>query len=410
MVLTACLAVSAAILVPNFLNARQKGQLTACKSNLSTIAKACASWADDHDERFPAKLDLLVTTRMKGVPGTYLPRIPECPCWTAWREEAARSYRYRVIPPADPGAFEDLEIVCPDGRAHGLPENEPAYRMSKGLIAGKHETHAHRLDLTSNVGTGLALFFSLFSYGTALAMRPDPIPGVRGLLERSSGLSMLSAACWALLVTAPIAFSLWLTRGYHFFGLRLVLSVWLSGCLAAGLVRLGYWFWDKLTPLAPAEAAPIKMGRKPGLGAGGHLVALVPTPRERRWERAIRLGLPGFLALGMVLIPALETEPAFRGALLGVAAVAVLSYPIYQWGKMWARIATRREMEWVPGTDQLLEHRLDGARVRVLGTVAAIESVKPADPGYEVCLAGERFWLPDSELARNLALSVPHES
>jgi competence protein ComGC len=61
----------AAILVPNFIKARSRGQLTACKSNLKNIGTALEMFATDHDGEFPATM-VMLTPR-------YLRVVPECP-------------------------------------------------------------------------------------------------------------------------------------------------------------------------------------------------------------------------------------------------------------------------------------------------------------------------------------------
>ena len=63
-------AIVAALLVPNFIRARSRGSLTACKSNLKNLGTACEMYFTDHDE-YPKSASLLTPN--------YLQTIPECP-------------------------------------------------------------------------------------------------------------------------------------------------------------------------------------------------------------------------------------------------------------------------------------------------------------------------------------------
>jgi competence protein ComGC len=65
-------AALAMVLTPNFLKARARGQLTACKSNCKNLATALEMWASDHKGRYPASLDMLLDKN-------YLKAIPTCP-------------------------------------------------------------------------------------------------------------------------------------------------------------------------------------------------------------------------------------------------------------------------------------------------------------------------------------------
>ena len=71
---TALLAVFALslILVPNFLKARTRGQLTACKSNVKNIATALEAYAADNAGNYPQSLQELVNSRL-------LRALPTCP-------------------------------------------------------------------------------------------------------------------------------------------------------------------------------------------------------------------------------------------------------------------------------------------------------------------------------------------
>lgn len=70
-ILVFILSVLAAILVPNFMRARARGQITACKSNLKNIGTACEMFATDHKGLYPRKMAELMPA--------YLKKIPTCP-------------------------------------------------------------------------------------------------------------------------------------------------------------------------------------------------------------------------------------------------------------------------------------------------------------------------------------------
>lgn len=61
----------AAILVPNFVRAKARGQLTACKSNLKNVSSALEMYATDYDGKYPTTLAALTPN--------YLKTLPECP-------------------------------------------------------------------------------------------------------------------------------------------------------------------------------------------------------------------------------------------------------------------------------------------------------------------------------------------
>lgn len=113
------------ILVPNFLKARARGQLTACKSNLKNLATALEMYREDHQGRLPGSLEELTGPK-------YLTVLPTCPSY-GWQP----SYSYRVRPGK---AGMEYEMMCLgnhenaytgfDGDKRGLPQ----YRSQDGLI------------------------------------------------------------------------------------------------------------------------------------------------------------------------------------------------------------------------------------------------------------------------------------
>lgn len=394
MVLIAGAAILAAILVPNFIRARLQGQLTACRSNLGNIATACEMWFDDQSDSYPESLRRLTDN-------SYLKELPRCPC-------SDREYNYRLV--GDKG----YEIVCPDSKAHRLikNDNEPRYTGAEGLICSLPEegSWAWLWMFLRDLGGGVfVVSCAVLSIGS-LSMRPEPPTRVAALLRRSPVLSGLSTLSWFLLVCSAWTALMWMTSLSPLpLPLRLLIACWASGWVCALLVQGGYRFWHRLSPLERGEVSAVQapIGPRPGLSAGQRQVLLL-SPREKWRERFVKVLLPLGLALALVGLPALAPDgtSAARGSLTGLALVAILSWPIFLWAATWARILTRRELEWLPGGDQLLLHSLDGGRVRVLGSVADIEKVVSTQHGYDVYLQGEIYHLPPGDLGHELASAM----
>ncbi len=66
-----------ALLVPDFMKARSRGQLTSCTSNLMYIGTACEMYSTDHDGAYPKSLSDLLKPSSAGEP--HLKSIPKCP-------------------------------------------------------------------------------------------------------------------------------------------------------------------------------------------------------------------------------------------------------------------------------------------------------------------------------------------
>lgn len=64
----AIIAILAAVLVPNFVRARARSQLTACKSNLKNTATAIEMYSADNDANFPANLSQITPNYMRAIP------------------------------------------------------------------------------------------------------------------------------------------------------------------------------------------------------------------------------------------------------------------------------------------------------------------------------------------------------
>ena len=398
-------AVSLALL-PRFQASLEQGRLTACKSNLKNIGTAAELYATEHEGHYPGSLEQLL---QKGQDGKflYLPSDPRCP------SEAEAKYLYRTLPPAAGATFDGFEVHCSAGPAHRLPQGQPGYASEQGLMDGATPERpgffatfwAMAKDAPQILTTGMAM---IFFFGS-LAMRPDPPPVAMGILERSRALSWLSSLSWGLLVSGTVAGLMWASASFPFPLFRLFLSTLLCGTLAHGLVNLGWWVWQKLSPAQSPAPTSGSVGARPALNAEGNIAVLVPSAPERALEAGLRIGLPVVACAMLVGLPALEGDPmdAFRLSMLGLGSAALVSFPTYLWAKAWATTLSRRELEWIPGTDQLLEHRWGGRRRRILGTLAQVESVKEMENGYLLSMAGQSFHLSPGALGLRLAGAVP---
>lgn len=119
MIVIAIIAILAAILVPNFIRARANGQLTACKSNLKSLATALEVYSAEHGSRYPANLDTLTPD--------YVKTIGTCPA------VGSDTYTAGFTSASDPDIFT---IVCA-GLNHNvlnIPNDFPQWTSIRGLV------------------------------------------------------------------------------------------------------------------------------------------------------------------------------------------------------------------------------------------------------------------------------------
>ncbi len=114
-----------AILVPNWIRARARGQLTACKSNLKNIGTALEMYSTDWSGKYPTSTSVLTPN--------YLKTLPECPA------SGHNSYRASFGPtaPTNVNGYEDYYYVECSGGHHGsvsISGDYPAYDGVQGLI------------------------------------------------------------------------------------------------------------------------------------------------------------------------------------------------------------------------------------------------------------------------------------
>lgn len=118
-------AVLAMILTPNFLKAKNRGQLTACKSNCKNLATALEMWASDHNGRYPASMEMLTSKN-------YLKTIPTCPA--AGLDTYSPTYECSIKP-------ENFSFCCSGDNHRGSysgfkasSKDFPKYSAVEGLI------------------------------------------------------------------------------------------------------------------------------------------------------------------------------------------------------------------------------------------------------------------------------------
>jgi prepilin-type N-terminal cleavage/methylation domain-containing protein len=113
MIVIAIIAILAAVLVPNFMRAREASRLTACKSNLKNISTSVETYSNDYDGLYPGDTSFrdVVSTESSGVgtlAQTYIGKTLNCPA-------AARPYRYRLATASGAGYW----IYCPAANGSG---------------------------------------------------------------------------------------------------------------------------------------------------------------------------------------------------------------------------------------------------------------------------------------------------
>ena len=121
---TSFAAVGAAILVPNFIQARAQGQTTACKSNLKNIGTALEMYSTDYSGNYPKDIGLITPN--------YLRDMPQCPK----AGEDTYSESYQMEEPSEEQRWGSYSFYC-SGENHaelGIPANYPAYNSVEGLI------------------------------------------------------------------------------------------------------------------------------------------------------------------------------------------------------------------------------------------------------------------------------------
>jgi prepilin-type N-terminal cleavage/methylation domain-containing protein len=117
MIVIAIIAILAAVLVPNFMRAREASRLTACKSNLKNISTSVETYSNDYDGLYPGNTTFqdVSSSGNSGVDtlaSTYIGKTLTCPA-------AAKPYRYRLATASGAGYW----IYCPAATGSGVTPN-----------------------------------------------------------------------------------------------------------------------------------------------------------------------------------------------------------------------------------------------------------------------------------------------
>lgn len=136
MIVIAIIAILAAVLVPNFMRAREASRLTACKSNLKNISTAVETYSNDFDGVYP--------TAAAGPIGTlrnnYLQKNTVCPTRRAvyLYSLSADSTKYWIYCPAaqtTPGVTIGTNGTTANARHRKLTQSGgPILDSSEGII------------------------------------------------------------------------------------------------------------------------------------------------------------------------------------------------------------------------------------------------------------------------------------
>lgn len=118
MIVITIIVILVSILIPNFIRARSRSQLSVCTSNLKNIASGVEMYSTDHEGRYPAQLDKLTPN--------YLKAIPTCP--VAGSDSYSSSFSSSTAP-------DTYEIYC-EGNFHlgFAPADYPRYDPTRGLV------------------------------------------------------------------------------------------------------------------------------------------------------------------------------------------------------------------------------------------------------------------------------------
>lgn len=343
------IAVLAAVLVPNFIKARRQGQLTACKSNLKNVATALEMYSTDAMGQYPERLDRLVPKYLKSIPG--------CPS-----EQPATAYVHEA---------SHFTLTC-QGFSHGL-----LYSSRAGLGEGPARPNPNQI----SVGRVFLLLFVWYLFLVKLFLRPEPMRVVQDLEMKYDVMAGLGCFGWVAL-NSLLAYLVYLRFGG-------VVAPVLAAVSADLLVRAGWFVWGRLSP--PPDAVEEKSeaaGSLPRLP--GPIRATVPwTPSERARYRAISLA-PPLSVLALFTLPVWLADP-WQSRLFGLAAAALVAFPLFLWGRRLGQLFLNHQLELLPGTGVVLEHRRrwghpvaarvgslndavrEGNQLRIGGTVYAIQ-------------------------------------
>lgn len=351
-------AVLAAVLVPNFIKARRQGQLTACKSNLKYIATAIEMYSQDSHDMWPEHLDPLVPK--------YLKALPTCPA----HPSQAYASAYEHVP----GRYT---LTC-QGSEHGLLYSAETGLQEIPLKPGTEPFSGGRFFL---------LLFVWYLFAIKLFARPDPMRTVQDLEAKYVSMAGLGCFGW-LTLNGLLAY-----LGYLRFGAA---AGPILGAVSADLlVRTGWWAWEKMSPSPEeAQAAGSGPGPQPGLAAPLRASVQWSPPEKKRY--LLISWTPPLGALILFTLPIWLADP-WQSRFTGLAAAALVSLPLYLWGRRLGQLFLYRELELLPGAGIVLECRRRWGRPESLRVGSLAEAVRQ---GNELRLGDRTYLIQDDEFLR----------
>jgi prepilin-type N-terminal cleavage/methylation domain-containing protein len=131
MIVIAIIAILAAVLVPNFMRAREASRLTACKSNLKNISTAVETYSNDWDGLYPGGTGGITSATeirsgqssgIGALQDDYIQKPTKCPTAKAnYYFSQTQSVRYWIYCPAAKQANQSVPKHAKTGGAKGGP-------------------------------------------------------------------------------------------------------------------------------------------------------------------------------------------------------------------------------------------------------------------------------------------------
>jgi hypothetical protein len=388
-------AILASVFVPNFLRARAYNQWIACKSNLKNLATALEMYGTDNQGHYPAQAGRIVPR--------YLRQIPTCPA--AGADSYTASYQVSMSP-------DTFSLAC--SGLHHSPDGAPSYHAEEGLIEGPLP---RRSSLNSMGDAVVALFLvvgCLWTFVVQVAIAwPEPLPETESILKSRPRLARLNYLSWPGLCLFLAALIAWALPLEGWLG-RFCLGSFLGTPLARWLVYLGGGLWRRLSPSETRTEAPRP---RPRLGPGPRLddpyvVEVALSGRQKQLAARFTGTVPWMTLILLTGVPALGQQPltALRGSLLGFAAGMMVVFPAYRWARHWSQELFQRQLEWVPGSGELILHSRRWGRPHslALGTQADVELIEVVDKKVSrLTVAGCPYLVPSGPWLKNLQNNLP---
>lgn len=386
-------AILASVFVPNFIRARAHDQWKSCHRNLKNIAIAAEMYGIDNQGRYPVSLARL---RPK-----YLKEMPTCPA--AGADAYSSSYAIATKP-------DNFSFSC-SGRHH-TPDGDPGYNGSEGLMEGPPP---RRADKTTVPDAFLAFFLAAGSLWTLLTNMsvcwPEPMSESKELLQAHPLLARANWWAWPVLCLLLASLIAWALPFSGWLG-RFCVGAFVGPFLAQLLVRMGAGLWRRLAPRSASAGGQVGSPDELPRLHDPWLVEVVLGGREQLLSNWFTRGVPWLTVLMCMGLPALGPDPvlALRGSLLGLAVGIFLLFPAYRWGLHWSRQLFHQQLEWVPGSGEILLHsrRWGWPLSQSLGTQSDVQSLQPIGAGlFRLQMAGWSFRIRSGRWLDHLREHLP---